>query len=98
MHRDWLLIELRTDWTSGHAAIAPARCWPPTTTNSSPAQRELHVVFEPDAHTCLNHYAWTRDRLVLVTLADVASRVEVVAPGTWQRRAGARTSPPPPTP
>ncbi len=35
------------------------------------------VVFEPDRHTSLHHYAWTRDRLVLVTLADVASRVEV---------------------
>jgi prolyl oligopeptidase len=44
------------------------------------------VVFEPDAHTSLLHYAWTRDRLVIVTLADVASRVEIVTPGTWQRR------------
>ena len=42
-------------------------------------------MFEPDEHTCLHHYAWTRDRLVLVTLADVASRVEIVTPGTWQR-------------
>ena len=31
-------------------------------------------------HTSLNHYAWTRDRLVIVTLVDVASRVEIVTP------------------
>ena len=37
--------------------------------------RELRVIFEPDEHTCLHQYAWTRDRLLLVTLADVASRV-----------------------
>ena len=43
------------------------------------------MVFEPDEHTCLHQYAWTRDRLLLVTLADVASRVEIVTPGTWQR-------------
>ena len=43
---------------------------------------QLQVVFEPDEHTCLNHYAWTRDQLVVVTLADVASRVEIVTPGT----------------
>ena len=42
------------------------------------------MVFQPDEHTCLNHYAWTRDKLIMVTLADVASRVEVVTPGTWQ--------------
>ena len=46
---------------------------------------ELSVVFEPDAHTSLHQYAWTRDRLLLVTLADVASRVEIVTPGTWTR-------------
>ncbi|MBS2079825.1 S9 family peptidase, partial [Mycobacterium tuberculosis] len=26
------------------------------------------------------HYAWTRDRLVIVSLVDVASRVEIVTP------------------
>ncbi len=43
------------------------------------------MVFEPDAHTCLHQYAWTRDQLLLVTLADVASRVEIVTPGSWER-------------
>lgn len=28
---------------------------------------ELAVVFEPDDHTCLHQYAWTRERLVMVT-------------------------------
>ena len=46
---------------------------------------ELSVVFEPDEHTSLEDYAWTRDHLVLVTLVDVASRVEVVTPGSWER-------------
>ena len=85
IHREWLLIELRSDWfTATRASTGPARCWRPTMTNSSPAQRNCSVVFEPDEHTCLHHYAWTRDRLVVVTLADVASRVEVVTPGDWR--------------
>ena len=41
------------------------------------------MVFEPDDHTSLNHYAWTRDKLVIVTLADVVSRVQTVTPGSW---------------
>ena len=45
----------------------------------------LAVVFEPDAHTSLESFSWTRDRLILLTLVDVASRVEIATPGTWQR-------------
>ncbi len=45
------------------------------------------MVFEPDEHTALNHYAWTKDRLLIVSLADVASRVEIVTPGDWRREA-----------
>ena len=85
VHRDWLLIRAAHRLVRGHRrAMSRARCWPPTTTNSSPAQPNCSVVFEPDEHTCLEHYAWTRDQLVLVTLVDVASRVEIVTPGSWQ--------------
>ena len=87
IHRSWLLIELRTDWTYSQ----------PTGVQEYPAgsllaadyddflagTAQLQVVFNPDAHTCLYHYTWTRDHLVVVTLADVASRVEVFTPGTW---------------
>ena len=48
LHRHWLLIELRTDWyTRAPRPIAPARCWPPTTTNSSPAQRNCRWCSSP---------------------------------------------------
>src|SRR4029077_13857629 len=47
---------------------------------------QLRVVFEPDAHTSLLHYAWTRDRLVVVTPAAAGRPVEIVTPDTWQRR------------
>ena len=43
------------------------------------------MIFEPDEHTSLENFAWTRDQLVLVTLVDVASRVELVTPGSWER-------------
>ena len=44
---------------------------------------QLRVIFEPDAHTSLGQYAWTRDRLVIVTRVDVASGVQVLTPGSW---------------
>jgi prolyl oligopeptidase len=79
IHRDWLLIELRTDWGSYRAGSLLAANYDEFLGGTA----NLQVVFEPDEHTCLHHYAWTRDRLVVVTLADVASRVQVYAPGDW---------------
>lgn len=78
-HRDWLLIELRSDWDGYRAGSLLAAKYDEYLDGT----RALQVVFEPDEHTCLHHYAWTRDRLVVVTLADVASRVEVYTPGEW---------------
>ncbi|MGB8208585.1 MAG: prolyl oligopeptidase family serine peptidase [Mycobacterium sp.] len=86
VHRQWLLIELRTDWITGSASYTAGSLLAAHYDEFLAGTAQLRVVFEPDAHTSLLHYAWTRDRLVVVTLADVASRVEIVTPGTWQRR------------
>ena len=86
VHRQWLLIELRTDWITGSASYTAGSLLAADYDEFLAGTEQLRVVFEPDAHTSLLHYAWTRDRLVVVTLADVASRVEIVTPGTWQRR------------
>jgi prolyl oligopeptidase len=85
VHRDWLLIELRTDWYTGDAQYTAGSLLAAKYDEFLDGTAQLQVVFEPDEHTCLNHYAWTRDKLIVVTLADVASRVEVVTPGSWQR-------------
>jgi prolyl oligopeptidase len=88
LHRDWILIELRTDWTPGPTGDTTYTAGSLLAANDDEflaGTAELRVVFEPDEHTALNHYAWTQDRLLMVTLADVVSRVEIVTPGSWQR-------------
>ena len=85
VHRDWLLIELRTDWYTGSGVYSAGSLLAADYEQFLDGTAELSVVFSPDAHTCLHQYAWTRDRLLIVTLADVASRVEIVTPGTWAR-------------
>jgi prolyl oligopeptidase len=87
IHREWLLIEPRTDWTVGGTTYRAGSLLAADYDQFLSGTAQLQVVFEPDKHTCLHQSAWTRDRLLLVTLADVASRVEVVTPGTWQREA-----------
>lgn len=86
VHRQWILIDLRTDWDTGTASYRAGSLLAADYDEFLAGTAQCSVVFEPDAHTALHHYAWTRDRLVLVTLHDVASRVEVVTPGDWQRR------------
>src|SRR5580693_2200721 len=85
IHREWLLIDLRTDWTFGTTSYSAGSLLAVNYNEFISGARELRVIFEPDEHTCLHQYAWTRDRLLLVTLADVASRVEIVTPGSWER-------------
>ncbi|CPR11703.1 peptidase [Mycobacterium bohemicum DSM 44277] len=80
IHREWLLIELRTDWHLGSATYTAGSLLAANYDEFLAGTAQLAVVFEPDEHTALNHYAWTRDRLLMVTLADVASRVEIVTP------------------
>ena len=76
VHLDWLLIELRTDWYTGTGTYRAGSLIAADYDEFLAGTADLHVVFEPDDHTSLNHYAWTKDKLVIVTLADVASRVQ----------------------
>jgi prolyl oligopeptidase len=85
IHREWILIELRSDWYFRDAAYTAGSLLAADYDEFLAGTAELRVVFEPDEHTALNHYAWTKDRLLIVTLADVASRVEIATPGSWPR-------------
>src|SRR5258705_2491344 len=60
MHRDWLLIELRTAWYTGSAEDVAGSRRAPNSDEFLPGQPQLQILFEPDAHTSLNHYAWPR--------------------------------------
>ena len=84
LHREWMLVELRTDWTVGETTYVAGALLAIDFEDFLSGARELAVVFSPDAHTCLNHYGWTLDKLVVVTLRDVSSEVRIVTPGTWQ--------------
>src|SRR6185312_7705829 len=84
LHREWLLIRPRTDWAVG-TTIYPAGCLLAAGYDEFLAgTAELTVVFDPDEHSSLENYAWTRDHLILVSLVDVASKVELVSPGSWR--------------
>nr|WP_238889746.1 prolyl oligopeptidase family serine peptidase [Mycobacterium sp. IDR2000157661] len=85
VHRDWLLIRPRTDWTVGATTYPAGSLLAADYEQYLSGTVQFSVVFEPDAHSSLENYAWTRDHLVLITLVDVVSRVELVTPGSWER-------------
>jgi prolyl oligopeptidase len=89
VHRQWLLIELRTDWLTANASYTAGSLLAVEYDEFLSGTAQLRVVFKPDKRTSLYHYAWTRDRLIIVTLADVASHVEIVTPGSWQSQPAA---------
>jgi prolyl oligopeptidase len=84
IHREWLLIRPRSDWTVGSTTYPAGSLLAAKYDEYLTGNAELSVVFKPDAHTSLESYVWTRDQLILVTLVDVASAVETVTPGSWR--------------
>lgn len=83
VHHDWLLIELRSEWTVGQTTYPAGALLAANYDEFLAGTASLDVVFTPDAHTALHQHVWTKDKLVLVTLSDVASSVAVLTPGTW---------------
>jgi prolyl oligopeptidase len=87
VHREWLLVRNRSAWQVG-GTTHPAGCLLAADLDAWMAgERDVAVLFEPDARTSLQDHAWTRHHLVLTVLQDVATRMEVLTPrdGGWSR-------------
>jgi len=87
IEREWLLIELRTDWTVGGTTYASGSLLAAKFDDYMAGKRELVPLFTPDAHTSLAGYSWTRHHLFLNLMRDVVSEVRVLTPadkGAWK--------------
>jgi prolyl oligopeptidase len=81
-HRDWLLIRPRTDWTVG------ATTWPGGSLLvadldwfvDDPQGAQLIPLFTPTPESALVSYHWTRNHLLLTTLTEVRSEIQLVSP------------------
>jgi prolyl oligopeptidase len=83
VHREWLLIMPHSDWVRSGVTYPAGVVIAADYEEFLAGTAELRVIFQPDAHRVAHVAAWTRDRLVLVSLADVATRVEIATPGDW---------------
>ncbi|MEO7195563.1 MAG: prolyl oligopeptidase family serine peptidase [Pseudonocardiaceae bacterium] len=79
VHRRWLLVELRSDWTGGETY--PAGCLLVADFDEFMAGgRDLRVLFTPDERSSLAGYRWTRHHLILDVMRDVVSHLSVLTP------------------
>lgn len=87
VHREWLTIQLRTPWQIGEVEHEAGSLLVARFTDFLAGRRELAVMFRPGERSALRYHVWTRNHLILATLVDVHSRLEVLTPGRseWQR-------------
>ncbi len=80
--REWLLIQLRTDWTVGDHTYKAGSLLATKLDDFMAGQRNLDVLFEPTERTSLGRYSTTHDAVLLNTLDDVKGRLTIARPGT----------------
>ncbi|QNU15076.1 prolyl oligopeptidase family serine peptidase [Thermomonas sp. XSG] len=81
VHKEWLLLELREPYSAGGKTYAPGALVATRFDDFMAGKREFTALFEPDEHSSLAGYTWTRDHLVLNVMQDVKNRLSVLTPG-----------------
>ncbi|MEI7782211.1 MAG: hypothetical protein WCJ18_09840 [Planctomycetota bacterium] len=87
VHREWLLIELRSDWEAGGKTYQAGSLLAADLEKFLAGDRVLHVLFEPAARTSLVGFATTKNHVIITTLDNVRNRLFTLAfrDGRWQR-------------
>ncbi len=80
VEREWLLVVTRTPWTVDGTTYPAGALLAAPFEDFRAGKRALTVLFEPDEHTSLVGSVWTRHHLIVNTLSDVKSRLEVLTP------------------
>lgn len=83
IHKQWVLFRPQEPWSRNGRVHAPGTLLAAELEAYQGGDTNLDVVFEPDAHTSLQGWSWTADRLILRLLHNVSSAIQVVTPGTW---------------
>lgn len=87
-HREWLLIELNSDWTVKQKRYPSGALLAVNFDDFLVGKREFQVLFRPDKQTALSGYSSTRDHVILSIMENVVNRLEALTPqgNRWQRR------------
>ncbi len=81
VHKQWLLVRTMTEWTIGDKTYPSGALLAANFESFLTGDREMTVLFSPDAHRSLHQFAWTENHLLVVTLVDVRTEFRVLTPG-----------------
>jgi prolyl oligopeptidase len=86
-HGDWLVVKLRTAWTTGGQSFAPDTVLGISLSAFAEGDRNFAIVFEPGPRRALQGFFWTNDGLVLSILDELRPVFEIVTPSQhgWSR-------------
>ncbi|MFE6860698.1 prolyl oligopeptidase family protein [Nocardia sp. NPDC057668] len=86
-YKDWLLVQLKSPWEAGGVLHPSGALLAIDFERFLSGARDFEVLFAPDAHTALHGYGWTENHLLLITLQDVQTKLQVLTPGPggWTR-------------
>ncbi|GAA1337855.1 prolyl oligopeptidase family serine peptidase [Arthrobacter roseus] len=80
LHRQWATFRPQQPWEHEGATYLPGSLLVADIDAFMAGERALRTIFEPDDHTSLQSWSWTRDYLLLNLLRDVASEIRVLNP------------------
>ncbi|MCX7700424.1 MAG: prolyl oligopeptidase family serine peptidase [Gemmataceae bacterium] len=88
VHRDWLLITLRTPWTVGQTTYPAGSLLAARFDDYLAGKRELQVLFTPTEKKSLAGVSATKNYFILNELDNVVNKLYVLKPGSgeWQRQ------------
>jgi prolyl oligopeptidase len=89
-HREWMFVELRSDWPVGGTTHAAGSLLAIRFDEFMAGGRKFDVLFEPTERKSLEAYSATRHYLILNELDNVHNRLYVLTPptdqeGVWKR-------------
>jgi len=85
--REWLFLELRTDWQAGGKSFAAGSLLATKLADNLAGTAAYDVLFEPSERVSLTGHSPTRHHVLLATLDNIKSRLWVLTPGEsgWTR-------------
>jgi prolyl oligopeptidase len=88
-HREWFLVQTKSAWTVGGKTWPSGALLAVKFDDFMAGKPDFTALFTPDAHTALAGYSWTQHHLILNTLDDVKSKLDVFTSqhGAWKRTA-----------
>lgn len=84
IRHDWLFVLARSDWRVGENTYPSGTLVVFDYPGYLRGERDATVLFTPDAHTSLADFSFTRSHLILTTLHDVQTHLDVRVLGTWE--------------